>query len=78
MCRLWAEDEYGNYLAGDDSDYGCSSGTDVFNTPPTTFYVIAHVPFSLEEDKKRGPFHNDVCLVITGALDDWDFDELGC
>ncbi|CAB4459757.1 uncharacterized protein OCT59_009934 [Rhizophagus irregularis] len=76
LCRLWTEDEYGNYLSGDKSDRTCHEDDDyTYYTPPTTFYVIAHVPFSLEEDKKRGPYHNDICLTIQGTLNDWDFYE---
>ncbi|PKY45423.1 hypothetical protein RhiirA4_419826 [Rhizophagus irregularis] len=75
-CRLWTEDEYGNYLSGDKSDRPCLEDEDyTYYTPPTTFYVIAHVPYSFEEDKKRGPYHNDICLTIQGTLNDWDFYE---
>ncbi|CAB4443849.1 unnamed protein product [Rhizophagus irregularis] len=76
LCRLYTEDEYGNYLSGDKYDRSCHNDEDYYYyTPQTTYYVIAHVPFSLEDDKKRGPFRKDSCLTIQGTLNDWDFYE---
>ncbi|POG65026.1 hypothetical protein GLOIN_2v1844962 [Rhizophagus irregularis DAOM 181602=DAOM 197198] len=56
LCRLYTEDEYGNYLSGDKYDRPCHNDEDyTYYTPQTTHYVVAHIPFSFEDDKKRGP-----------------------
>lgn len=75
MCKIWVTDNNGNYVIGNKHYHPCDSGSLTFDTLSNdSYWLIASVEGSSRQNKRRGPFNNDVCYIIYGFVDNWHFD----
>ncbi|RGB37009.1 hypothetical protein C1646_757421 [Rhizophagus diaphanus] len=72
MCKIWVTDEYGNYVTGNNNYHKCDSGSLTIDTLSNdTYWLVVRVEGSLRKNKHRGPFNQDTCYYVYGAVDNW-------
>ncbi|CAB4423331.1 unnamed protein product [Rhizophagus irregularis] len=76
-CKIWITDNNGNYVAGNKHYHRCDNNPpnlDIDTLSNDSYWLIASVEGSGRQNKRRGPFNNDVCYIIYGDAANWHFD----